>query len=61
MKTRLKIVSGDPSVKLWNYINTIDNISTGDDIQKVLYLIGLKMQELETEIEKNRDLINNLT
>ena len=54
MKTKLEIVSGEPSRPFWGSINLIDPLAmaTGDEIKDVLYFIGCKMQELETEIEK---------
>lgn len=50
--TSLEIVSGEPSTDFWDDINSIDGLSSGDDIHNVLYSIGCKMQELESEIEK---------
>ena len=49
---KLEIVSGDKSRDFWHEINSINAMSTGDDIGDVLYSIGCKMQELESEIEK---------
>lgn len=47
-----KIFSGEKSEQLWNEINNLDALSTGDDIRDVIYSLVCKLQELETEIEK---------
>jgi hypothetical protein len=52
------IFSGDESRTFWNAINSIDNMSTGDDIQNVFYLMGCKLQELESKIEYIADALN---
>jgi len=52
MAKKLEIVSGENSRDFWHDINSINALSTGDDIRVVLYHIGCKMQELESEIEK---------
>ena len=49
---KLEIVSGSPSMSFWAEINSIDEMSTGEDIMGVLYSMACKMQELEGEIEK---------
>ena len=48
----LQIVSGENSRDFWDGINEIDGMSTGDEIHNVLYSIGCKMQELESEIDR---------
>lgn len=47
-----KIFSGDASRELWNEINAINNMSTGDDISDVLYSIGCALQRLEAKYDK---------
>jgi len=49
---KLEIVSGSPSISFWAEINSIDEMSTSEDIRGVLYFMACKMQELEGEIEK---------
>ena len=39
-------------MSFWAEINSIDEMSTGEDIMGVLYSMACKMQELEDEIEK---------
>lgn len=48
-----RIFSGERSHELWSYINRIDNLSTGDDIQEVFYLLGVALQKLEDKINNN--------
>ena len=60
METQLGIVSGAESTEFWKGINEIDHRATHGAIHNVLYSIGCKMQELESEIEKNRDLIKQV-
>ena len=47
-----RIFSGEDSRELWDEINAIDNLSTGDDIHDVLYSICVALQKLES---KTRD------
>ena len=46
-----KIFSGDESREFWDEINSIDNMSTPEDIRWVLYSIGVKLQEFEAKID----------
>jgi hypothetical protein len=46
-----KIFSGDASQELWDEINSIDAMSTGDDIHGVLYSLGCAMQRLEGKFD----------
>lgn len=47
-----RIFSGDNSRELWNEINSLDAMSTGDDIRDVLYSFGCAMQKLEAKLIK---------
>ena len=49
---KLEIVSGPPSRQFWAEINSIDAMSTGDEIRLVFYSMACRLQELESEIEK---------
>lgn len=46
------IFSGEHSRRLWDEINSLDELSTGDDIHNVLYTLGCYMQELESKFDK---------
>ena len=47
-----KIFSGDASRTFWDEINGLNNTSTGDEVQGVLYSFGCKLQELEAKIDR---------
>jgi hypothetical protein len=46
-----KIFSGENSRALWEEINSLDSMSTGDDIRDVLYSFGCALQKLEAKLE----------
>ncbi len=46
-----KIFSGDSSRELWAEINSIDAMSSGDDIHRALYSICCALQKLEAKID----------
>ncbi len=43
------IFSGENSKKLWEEINSLNAMSTGDDVRDVLYSFGCAMQRLEAK------------
>jgi len=45
-----KIFSGDDSRNLWIQINSLDALSTGDDIRDVIYSLTCEIQKLETKV-----------
>lgn len=51
------IFSGEDSQGLWDEINRLDAMSTGDEIRDVLYSFGCAMQKLEARL--NRILEND--
>lgn len=52
VEKKQKIFSGDYSREMWDAINALDATSTGDDTSEVLYLIGCRLQELESKVDK---------
>lgn len=48
------IFSGDYSRDMWNAINALDASSTCEQVKNVLYLIGCRLQEMETRVNKMR-------
>lgn len=50
------IFSGDDSRELWDEIDSINAMSTGDDIRDVLYSFGCAMQKLEERLNTDRAL-----
>jgi len=55
-----KIFSGDNSQELWDEINSINAMSTGDDIHGALYSITCSMQKLEANLTVMPDNIDSL-
>jgi len=46
-----QIFSGENSRSLWDEINSINNLSVGDDIHCVLYSLGCALQKLESKVD----------
>ena len=49
-----KIFSGDHSRDMWEEINSLDNLSTGDDIYHALYFICCRIQQLEDKYDEDK-------
>jgi hypothetical protein len=52
----MRIFSGDESDDLWKEINSLDALSTGDDVRWVLYSIGCQLQKLENQMWEARKM-----
>ena len=48
-----RIFSGDASGDMWEEINALDELSTGDQVRDVLYTICCRLQQLEAVVRSN--------